>query len=270
MIDFIAFPIGHFLKFIYQHIAFNNYGVAIIELTVIIKTLLLPLYIKQYHATSGISKIQYEMQEIQMPILFSLYYVVSQPLKYVVGKSPAVIQQLFEMIPQGPDRIANMRDLSVINYFSKHLDKLSDVGQLLGKDDLLNMNFLGINLGSVPNLNFHQMNTHKLLILLIPLLAAVSTYISTKYSTNQTSSQTTNNQIQDSMQRSMTLIAPVMTGFMTFTLPVGMGVYWIIGNIYQIFQQMFMNKFVIKKALNNYVKSKKHYSQISFNNYKLS
>lgn len=65
MIDFIAFPIGHLLKFIYEHIAFNNYGVAIIELTVIIKTLLLPLYIKQYHAASGISNIQYKVQEIQ-------------------------------------------------------------------------------------------------------------------------------------------------------------------------------------------------------------
>lgn len=193
----------------------------------------------------------------QMPILFSLYYVVSQPLKYMTGKSPAAIQQLFEMIPQGSDRITNMHDLSIINYFSKHLDKLSDVKGMLEKDDLLNMNFLGMNLGSVPNLHFNHIDTNNLLILLIPLLAAATTYISTKYSTNQTVSQTSDKQIADSMQGNMNLIASVVTGFMAFTLPAGMGIYWITGNIYQIFQQMFMNKFVIKKSLNNNKKGKK-------------
>lgn len=28
---------------------------------------------------------------IQMPILFSLYYVISQPLKYMLGKSPKLL-----------------------------------------------------------------------------------------------------------------------------------------------------------------------------------
>jgi YidC/Oxa1 family membrane protein insertase len=38
-----------------------------------------------------------------------------------------------------------------------------------------------------------------------------------------------------------------MSGVIAFTVPAGLGLYWIIGNIYQLFQQMFINIFVLKK-----------------------
>lgn len=65
MFDFIAIPLGAILKFIYEHIAFQNYGVAIILLTVVIKSLMLPLTIKQAQFTSKIGDLQPQMQEIQ-------------------------------------------------------------------------------------------------------------------------------------------------------------------------------------------------------------
>lgn len=43
MFDIIAGPMGVILKFIYDHIAFQNYGIAIILFTMGIKTLMLPL-----------------------------------------------------------------------------------------------------------------------------------------------------------------------------------------------------------------------------------
>ena len=296
MLDFIAIPIGYVLKFIYDTLAFKNYGIAIILLTVIVKTLLLPLYIKQYHSTSKLSEIQPQLQEIQkrykddkeklneemmklyqenkvnpaggclpsliqMPILFSLYYVISQPLKYMAGKSPEVIGQLFEKIPAGPDRIANMRDLSIITYFGKHTEAFAEVSQLLKRDELLNMNFIGINLGAIPTWDYHKLldpaaGTQNLILLLIPLLSAVTTYISVKYSMQQTP-QTNDNQMQASMQKNMALISPVTSGFISFNVPAGLGLYWIIGNIYQIAQQMFMNRFVIKKDVKVEGKNKK-------------
>ncbi|MBZ4664605.1 MAG: hypothetical protein JG776_2329 [Caloramator sp.] len=292
MLDFIAVPIGYLLKFIYEVLAFKNYGLAIILLTIIIKTLLLPLYIKQYKAISKINEIQPQMQEIQkkykndneklnqeimklysenkinpasgflplliqMPILFSLYYVISQPLKYMFRKSPDVIQKLFESIPLGPDKIANMPDLSIINYYSKHLDKLSDVSQMLKRDEIVNMNFFGINLGLVPSSNLHQMSEN-MALLLVPILSAITTYISIKYSA-QKSQEKNENQIQNSMQRSMNLFAPIMTGIISFTVPAGLGLYWIVGNIYQIFQQLFMDKFIIKN--NSNVEKRKDYNK---------
>jgi YidC/Oxa1 family membrane protein insertase len=48
-----------------------------------------------------------------------------------------------------------------------------------------------------------------------------------------------------------------MTAFISFSVPAGLGLYWIVGNIYQIAQQMFMNRFVIKKNVKVEVENKK-------------
>jgi len=286
MLDFIAIPMGAVLKFIYDNIAFQNYGVAIILFTVGIKTLLLPLTIKQVQATSKMGDIQPQMQEIQnkykddkekqsaeimklyqenkvspaggclplliqMPILFSLYYVISQPLKYMIGKSPEFITQLYELIPQGSEKIANMRDLNIITYFSNHPEQLQSVSDLLKPADLLNMNFLGINLGAIPAWDpSHYINggsgVDTYLLLLIPLLSALTSYISVRYSMKGTS-KTDETQKQPSMQNNMAMISPIMSGVISFTVPAGLGLYWIVGNVYQIAQQAFINLFILKK-----------------------
>lgn len=287
MLDFIAFPMGAVLKLIYDNIAFQNYGIAIILFTAGIKTMLLPLTIKQLKSTSKMGDLQPRMQEIQMkykddkekqskelvklyqennvnpvggilplliqmPILFSLYYVISQPLKFMIGKSTETIMKLFDLIPQGAGKIANMHDLSIITYFSNHSEQLQTISNLLKPEDLLNMSFLGVNLGVVPSWNpsnyiYPGANINTYLLLLIPVLSAVSSYISVKYSMKDTP-KTSENEMQSSMQNSMVLITPIMSGMIAFSVPAGLGLYWIIGNIYQIFQQMFINIFILKKS----------------------
>ena len=286
MLDFIAIPMGAVLKFIYDNIAFQNYGIAIILFTVGMKTLLLPLTIKQAQSTSKMSDLQPRMQEIQkkykddkekqsaeimkfyqenkvnptggclpllvqMPILFSLYYAISQPLKYMVGKSTEVITQLYTLIPEGTEKLANMKDLSIITYFSNHSEQLQAVSDLLKPADLLNMNFLGINLGTVPTWNpSHYLNggadVSTYLLLLIPVLSALTSYFSVRYSMKG-ASKTDETQAQASMQNNMAMISPIMSGVIAFTVPAGLGLYWIIGNVYQIAQQMFINIFVLEK-----------------------
>lgn len=59
--------------------------------------------------------------------------------------------------------------------------------------------------------------------------------------------QVDDDDIQAGMQNKMALISPLMSGIFTFTMPAGLGLYWIIGNVYQIMQQVFMSKFVLKK-----------------------
>jgi YidC/Oxa1 family membrane protein insertase len=301
MLDFIAIPLGATLKFIYDNIAFQNYGIAIILFTAGIKTLLLPLTIKQVQSTSKMGELQPQMQEIQkkykddkekqsaelmklyqeskvnpaggclplliqMPILFSLYYVISQPLKYMDGKSAEIITQLYALIPQGAEKIANMKDLSVITYFNSHSEQLAAVSNLLKPEDLLNMNFWGINLGAVPAWNpgsyiSPDTNIHSFLLLLIPVLSALTSYISVKYSMKDTPKANVD-QMQASMQNNMALISPIMSGVIAFTVPAGLGLYWIAGNVYQIVQQMFINRFVLKKRADGKTQNKNDCSEL--------
>ncbi len=147
-----------------------------------------------------------------------------------------------------------MKDLSIIAYFNEHAEQLEAVSHLLKPEDLLNMDFLGINLGAIPTWNLGNYinpdtNMHSFLLLLIPVLSALTSYISIKYSMKDVS-KINESQSQSSMQKNMALLSPVMSGIIAFTVPAGVGLYWIIGNIYQIVQQMFINIFVLKKHSN--------------------
>ncbi|MDF2523057.1 MAG: hypothetical protein K0R31_698 [Clostridiales bacterium] len=280
MFDPIARVMGTILNFIYTNI--GNYGIAIIIFTIIIKLILLPLTIKQYRSTAKMQEVQPQIQEIQkrykndkeklnqemmriyqenkvnpaggclpllvqMPILFSLYYVISQPLKFMVGKTADQISQLVAKIPADAAKIAGNSDISIINYFSQHKDELVNLGGLLKPQELLNMNFLGLNLGLQPTFSYNStLGIQYFGLLLIPILAAVTTFISVKYTTPQ-QAQGTGNDMSASMTKSMSTMMPLMTAFFAFSVPAGLGLYWIASNIIQIFQQMYLNKFVLKK-----------------------
>ena len=45
----------------------------------------------------------------------------------------------------------------------------------------------------------------------------------------------------------MNMMMPIMTGFFAFTLPSGMGVYWIAANLIQMGQQYILNKYFDNK-----------------------
>lgn len=285
--DFIAKPLGQFLYFIYNTVAFKNYGLAIIIFTIVVKLLLLPLTIKQYRSTQQMQEMQPLIQDIQrrykndkekmnqelmklyqekkynpaggclplliqMPILLSLYWVINQPLRFILGKTPEQINKLVEYVTEtvGVVTIGSSKEIGVLNYFNEHISELSKVSDLLKPNELINLKFLGINLGMIPKINtkllFGEQMSVYLPLLLIPLLAVTTTYISSKLVTLQ-SSETSKNDAASSTQNTMALIGPLMTLLFSFQLPAGVGLYWIASNLFQIFQQLYINKYVMKK-----------------------
>lgn len=66
------------------------------------------------------------------------------------------------------------------------------------------------------------------------------------------------------MTKTMTYFMPLMTLFFTFSLPNGISVYWIAGNVVQLVQQFIMNKFLVPKMkeraeIENDIKSENKY-----------
>ncbi|NSW92035.1 MAG: membrane protein insertase YidC [Firmicutes bacterium] len=286
-LDFIAKPLGQFLYFVYNTVAFKNYGLAIIIFTIVIKLVLLPLTIKQYRSTAKMQEIQPLIQDIQrrykndrekmnqelmklyqehkynpaggclplliqMPILFSLYWAINQPLRFILNKTPEQINKLVEYVTQavGKAAMSVSREIGVLNYFNEHVSELSNVSDLLKPEELINLKFLGINLGLVPrfdtNLLFGSQATVYLPLLAIPILAVATTYISSKLMTPK-ASEKSGKDASTSTQNTMMLIGPLMTLLFSFQLPAGVGLYWIASNIFQIFQQLYINENVVKK-----------------------
>ncbi len=182
-LDFIARPLGKLLYFIYNSFHFldgsNNYvgiaiayGLSIIIFTLVIKTCLLPLTLKQYKSTAKMQKVQPQIKEvqerhkndkeklnaelmkvykendvnpaggclpllIQMPIIFTLYWVIVQPMKFMLSKSTEQIAGLITFankiitdlnLTNIPKFKANSLgvEIDLINFFNKHVDQLAN------------------------------------------------------------------------------------------------------------------------------------------------
>lgn len=272
--------LGLILNFIYEHMSFGRYGVAIILFTIFVKMVLLPLTVKQFKSTAKLQEIQPIIQElqrkykndtqklneemmkvysehkynpasgclpllVQMPILFSLIYVIGKPMTYMLNYSTDKISTLLNAVPV---------ELRVKGFYEQ-------IGAV-DYHNILNMKFLGLNLGLVPtwrpNILFGPEMSQYLPLIIIPILAVATTFLSNKLmmASNMKNNVSTNNgntnkdNSQDmaaAMSKNMMLIAPLMTLWVSFQFPAGLGLYWLVGNVFQIFQQLYLNKFVLKK-----------------------
>ena len=77
--------------------------------------------------------------------------------------------------------------------------------------------------------------------ILIPILAVVTTLLSSWLSMKLTA-QTNKDPNSMMQQRVMLFIMPLMMGGFTVFYPVGVGIYWITSSVFQVVQQVYLNK----------------------------
>ena len=110
-------------------------------------------------------------------------------------------------------------------------------------------NFLGLNMANSPSSLFKQAietKTYYLaaIALIIPVLAAVTQYLNVALMP-QPESQDGNDQMNNTM-KSMNIMMPIMSAFFCWSLPNGMGLYWITGAVIRCIQQVVINKQIDK------------------------
>lgn len=113
-------------------------------------------------------------------------------------------------------------------------------------------NFLGLNIGNSPShiINGALETGSYLLIVgavLIPVLSALTQWINVKLMPTQNDNN--KNGQESSMASSMKMmnnIMPIMSAWFCFTLPSGMGLYWIAGSVVRTIQQIVINKHIDK------------------------
>lgn len=120
-------------------------------------------------------------------------------------------------------------------------------------------NFLGLSISNSPSYIIKDAfsNGKYLLIvgaILIPLLAALTQWINTKLMPQADNSA--NGDQQNTMaasMKTMNLMMPVMSAVFCFTLPCGMGIYWIAGAVIRSIQQVIINKYLDKQDLDKII-----------------
>lgn len=107
----------------------------------------------------------------------------------------------------------------------------------------INNFFGGLNIADAPGMSFPGV--------LIPIAAAGFQFLQGRLTPNPNGGDS-NNQAASTM-KTMNTVMPLMSGFMCLALPVGVGIYWVSSSIFQILQQLAVNKYMDKIDVNDLI-----------------
>jgi len=120
-------------------------------------------------------------------------------------------------------------------------------------------NFLGLSMSNSPSFTFREAKVSGSAIMMaaafiIPVLAAVTQWINVKLMPQQ--EMTSDNEQQNTMMQSMktmNMVMPIMSAVFCYTLPAGMGLYWVAGAVVRSIQQVVINKHIDKMDLDEVI-----------------
>lgn len=310
MLSFIASIFGYAMSFIYGLV--QNYGIAIILFTVLVKILLLPLTIKQQKSMEKMQELQPLYQElqrkygndqqrlsleyqkllkeknmnmmsgmgcsgcllqlIQFPIILGLFYMMVSPLTYILKLPQEEIDQYkqnlnsyyaSQIIESRQNSGETLTEAEIAEINSGDYLQNSRYHELViaKQEKLFNMQFLGINLGDIAN-----ENRGNFLLYIIPVLCMGITFISLRMSSktldeakkkenikannDEKGMTTANEEMPMPDMRVMNTMMPIMTGYIAFIAPQGLGLYWTTNSLLQLIQMRVLKKMKDKKKDN--------------------
>ena len=209
---FFANLFGYLLNAIYGVV--NNYGIAIIIFTLILKVIMLPISIKQQKTMKKTTKIQAEAKKIQekysndqlrqsqelmdlykrenmspfsgclssivqFVIVLAMFFLVSRPLTYMKHIDTNLINDYTNKLSENSEGQLRYPEIAIIKNMSE-----------IDENVRINMNFLGLDLSDVPSQNYTNWK-----VFVIPILYVITSIVSTKITTSL--SKVNNNSISE-------------------------------------------------------------------------
>ena len=263
-----GYPLGWIMWLCYKILPM--YALALVLFTIITRLVLLPFSIKQQKSTVQMKLIQPKITEIQskyannrekmqqelealyarenynpmsgcmpmliqFPILFGLIDVIYKPLTHIFDISSSAIESATTIAKNmmGSAFSAANAQVSIINAVKANSGEFAKIFSVeeISAISAFDMTFLGLDLSAIPTLGFN-------ILIIIPILAGLSMVLST-WATSKFSgtAQVTNNS-NKIMMYSMSLFTVVFT----FSVPAGVGMYWIVSNVFGIAQSWILHK----------------------------
>ena len=198
----IANLFGYLLNFLYN--TFNNYGIAIIVFSVILRIILIPVTIFQQKSMKISAELQEKMKEIQKKyknnpeklnqetmnlyktekvnplsgclssilqiiIILSVFWLVSKPLTYMKKVPQDTINNYVTEIKEAGSSTSAYQEIDVIKQKGQQDENVN-----------INLDFFGIDLSMVPNANMKDLKVY-----IIPVLYVLTSFLSMKLTNKQ-------------------------------------------------------------------------------------
>lgn len=265
LFSIINIPLGWVLRFI-AGIFDGNFAAAVFIFTLLINIAFIPLTIKSQKSAVQQTRIKPKLDELKkkygddkqkysqamqqlyqeenvsmsggcLPMIFrlvimmSIYYLIMQPLTYLMNVDASVIDAAKQALDLG----ANSRnlELSIISAVETGKIASAEISSVL---DMVNFDFFGINLTETPKFSFNIFGEFQK-IWIMPILAFAAQMLSSVFSMKM---QKKTNPDAPSMS-GMLFTMPLISLFIGFSLPGGVTFYWacssLIGGLAQIVVQ---------------------------------
>ncbi len=198
----------------------KSYGLAIVIITLIIRLILYPITKKTALQSENLKKAQPELERLEKK------YPNSKDQQMMMLKSQEMmnIYKKYQINPLSGCLFAFIQ-IPLFFAFYESLNRLPAVFE---------ENFIGFQLGTTPLIGMGNGHYFYIIVCIIIILV---TYFSFKL--NQTGSITKE---QEKQMKMMTNIMIVFIGIASFTLPIAIGIYWIINSSFTIFQNLFIRR----------------------------
>ena len=122
--------------------------------------------------------------------------------------------------------------------------------------------FCGLNISDTPwNIMMDNFASKNFLIafaaLMIPVASYLTQVLSFKLMPNANNERNNENDMMAQQMKMMNKTMPLMSLFMCFTLPVGLGIYWVVSAAYRSVQQVTINKIIANMNLDDIIEKNK-------------
>lgn len=302
----ISSVFGYVLNFFYELL--NNYGLAILIFSVLLRLILIPITIKQQKSMKKSAEVQEKMKDIQakyknnpeklnqetinlyktekmspfsgcltgilqIVIILSVFWLVSQPLTYMKNlKDTEIYKEYKEKVDQ--DSGIRYKEIGIIDLAEseyKDIENQLQQENIENREELekrkeevnklrINMQFLGLDLSKVPMQSLNDWRVY-----IIPVLYIITSFVSIKITMNtqkkekekknkdvivQDEEKTKEDELTESMgqmNNTMLYMTPIMSISIAAIAPLGLALYWLVSNILMIFERLIINKIMSSK-----------------------
>ncbi len=204
----------------------GNFGLSIILFTILLRIVTIPFTIRQLESTRAMQAAQPEMQEIQKKYkdpkrrqeeMVKLYREHNinplgcfMPMFIQMAVFIALYRALAHLVGGSPESLVGLSQ------------RLYPMG-ILQEQIPLNQSFLWMNMGEADT------------TFILPLIVGASTYLQQRMTITPNASPQ-----QQQQQQMMTWLLPMMLVFFTLNLPAGVGVYWVVSNVFSLFASYYV------------------------------
>ncbi len=275
---YILIPFAWLLRVLYH--LFDNYGVALILFSLLTKLILLPFTakskksmmktsrlgpkLKELEARCGDDKLKYQ-QEMQalykkegvspmsgclwsllpLVLLMALYYVIRQPMTYLMQLTPDQITQVQEFLTS--NNLVELATSGRGSYYTEIVmaqavyDNMDAIRTLIPDiaTRAIDFHFLGVDLSTIPDWHWLFQGPYTLAgfgLFIIPVLSALSQFGSMILSQKLNGTVATNDKGEKDedaaaaaaqSMKTMMYVMPLFSLWIGFSMPAAMCVYWI-------------------------------------------